>query len=202
MELNFDPKKLKVVNIDEVHPNEWNPKEKNHKKVEDIKKSIELHGFKAPVQVRSNDGKYEIIDGEQRWTAMKELGATQIVIYDNGVISDEDAKNETLWWQVQVPFETISLANLVTELDQLNLSLPYNEKEIAEFAEMSEFNFDQYDNERPDEDGNDDIKTFVVKLTAEQYEIVTGAINQIKEDNDCSDPRALELLAADYLAGA
>lgn len=202
MELTFDPKKLKVVGIDEVHPNPWNPKEKNHKKVEDIKKSIELHGFKAPVQVRNNKGKYEIIDGEQRWTAMKELGATQIVIYDNGVISDEDAKNETLWWQVQVPFETISLANLVTELDQLNLSLPYNEKEIAEFAEMSEFNFDQYDKERPEEEGNDDIKSFVVKLTAEQYEIVTSAIEQIKEDNDCSDPRALELLAADYLAGA
>lgn len=202
MELTFDPKKLKVVGIDEVHPNPWNPKEKNHKKVEDIKKSIELHGFKAPVQVRNNEGKYEIIDGEQRWTAMKELGATQIVIYDNGVISDEDAKNETLWWQVQVPFETISLANLVTELDQLNLSLPYNEKEIAEFAEMSEFNFDQYDKERPEEEGNDDIKSFVVKLTAEQYEIVTSAIEQIKEDNDCSDPRALELLAADYLAGA
>lgn len=202
MELTFDPKKLKVVSIDEVFPNPWNPKEKNHKKVEDIKKSIELHGFKAPVQVRNNEGKYEIVDGEQRWTAMKELGAKQIVIYDNGVMSDEDAKNETLWWQVQVPFETISLANLVTELDQLNLSLPYNEKEIAEFAEMSEFNFDQYDKDRPEDEGNDDIKSFVVKLTAEQYEIVTSAINQIKEDNDCSDPRALELLAADYLAGA
>ena len=202
MELTFDPAKLKRVGIEEVQPNPWNPKEKNHKKVEDIKKSIQIHGFKAPVQVRSNDGVYEIIDGEQRWTAMKELGAKEIFIYDNGEVSDEDAMNETLWWQVQVPFDTEPLANLVVHLNELKVELPYNAKEIAEFGEIAKFNYEHQDDEKP-ADGNDDIKSLVIKMTAEQHEIARKALDQIKQDNDdCSDARAMELLSADYLAGA
>lgn len=196
----YELDKIKKVKIDEVRPNSWNPKEKNHKKVEDIKKSIEMHGFKQPVQVRSNDG-YEIIDGEQRWTAMKELGATEIYIYDNGVISDEDAKNETLWWQVQVPFETVELAHLVTELSAMEFELPYTPKEIAEFKEMSEFDFDKYGKDRPEDADPEEPKSFAVKLNPEQYRIVMEAIENIKEQNECGDARALELLAADYLAG-
>lgn len=199
MELTYDEKAIKRVPIDDVRPNSWNPKEKNHKKVEDIKKSIEMHGFKQPLQVRSNDG-YEIIDGEQRWTAMKELGATEIFIYDNGTVSDEDAKNETLWWQVQVPFETVGLAHLVAELDALEMQLPYTEKEVAEFKGMAEFDF-EYDGERPDDGNQDDVKTLTIKMNSEQFEVANRALEHIKEENDCGDGRAMELLAADYLAG-
>lgn len=194
MELKFDPKNLKTVPIDEVFPNPWNPKEKNHAKVKDIEKSIKLHGFKAPIQVRSNDGRYEIIDGEQRWTAMKNLGATEIVIYDNGEISDADAKNETLWWQVQVPFETIELAKLVRELDDMEMELPYSAKEVAEFKGMLE---------QDPNSGNDkgDIKTLNIKLSPDQFEVVTRALEFVKSENECGDGRAMELICADYLAG-
>lgn len=200
MELDKQEDKLKKVKIDDVRPNSWNPKDKEHENLENIKKSIKMYGFKQPVQVRQNNG-YEIIDGEQRWTAMKELGAKHIYIYDNGEVSDEDAKNETLWWQVQVPFEAIGLANLVTELDGLEMELPYSPKEIKEFAEMSKFDFDQYDEERPDDGSDLEFKSFTVQLSVDALAVVTEALEKIKEENDCSDARALELMAADYLAG-
>lgn len=194
MELKFDPANLKKVAIDEVFPNPWNPKEKDHQKVKDIEKSIKLHGFKAPIQVRSNDGRYEIIDGEQRWTAMKNLGAKEIYIYDNGEIADADAQNETLWWQVQVPFETIKLAHLVRELDEMEMELPYSKKEIADFKGMLE----QGDG---DGEGKGDVKSLNVKLSAEQFEIITRALEFVKSENECGDGRALELICADYLSG-
>lgn len=204
MELKEYNGKVERVAIDDVVPNTWNPKEKDHAKVKDIERSITKNGFKQPVQVREHPtqkGKYEIIDGEQRWTAMKNLGATEIYVYNNGVVKDEDAKSETIWWQVQVPFETISLANLVTELADMEVELPYSTKELAEFREMSEFDFDKYDSERPGDDDNLEFKTFTVKLGTEAFEVLQSALTIIKEENDCSDARAVELMAADFLAG-
>lgn len=194
MELKFNPENLKKVAIDDVYPNPWNPKEKQHQKVKDIEKSIKLHGFKAPIQVRSNGGQYQIIDGEQRWTAMKNLGATEIYIYDNGDVEDLDAQNETLWWQVQVPFETIKLAALVRELDSMDMELPYSEKEINEFKGMLE------QDPNGDKD-NGDVKSLNFKLSPDAFELVQQAISHVKEENECSDGRALELICADYLSG-
>lgn len=204
MELKEYNGKVVRVKIDDVVANTWNPKEKQHAKVKDIEKSIKKNGFKQPVQVRQHptqEGKYEIIDGEQRWTAMKNLGATEIYVYDNGVVADKDAQSETIWWQVQVPFETISLANLVTELANMDVELPYTTKELAEFREMSEFDFDKYDNERPGDEEEPEFKNFSVKLGSDAYDIVQQALTVIKEENDCSDARAVELMAADFLAG-
>ncbi len=194
MELKFNPENLKKVAIDEVYPNPWNPKEKQHMKVKDIEKSIKLHGFKAPIQVRSNKGQYQIIDGEQRWTAMKNLGATEIYIYDNGEVEDLDAQNETLWWQVQVPFETIKLAALVRELDNMDMELPYSEKEINEFKGMLEQGHD-------DDKDNGDVKSLNFKLSPDQFELVKRAVDFVKSENECGDGRALELICADYLSG-
>jgi hypothetical protein len=204
MELTGYEDKIIKVAITDVLPNTWNPKEKNHAKVADIERSITKNGFKQPVQVREHPtqkGKYEIIDGEQRWTAMSNLGATHIYIYNNGVVSDEDAKSETIWWQVQVPFETISLAHLVTELSMLEMELPYNAKELAEFKEMAEFDYDKYDQERPGDEEDLEFKTFTVKLGADAYQVLMDALETIKEENDCSDARAIELMAADFIAG-
>lgn len=197
--------KIKVVPIDKVVPNTWNPKEKNHKKLADIMRSIEMYGFKQPVQVRQHPnlkGSYEIIDGEQRWTALQNLGASQVAIYDNGVVSDEDAQNETLWWQVQVPFDEIPLAKLVASLDELNLELPYTEDELKTFKEMAGFDFANYEKERPEDEEDDGFKTVLVKVTEPQYNIIMQALDkaiQLDPDN-ISQARALELISADYLA--
>lgn len=199
----YDESKIKLVPIEDVIPNTWNPKEKNHAKVVDIEKSIKKHGFKQPIQVRTHptqEGKYEIIDGEQRWTAMGRLKATQIPVYDNGVVSDADAQNETLWWQVQVPFETINLAELVVDLHNQGMELPYSEAEVLEFKNMFE---PKTPEEEPEENEPPmDLKSLNIKLTPEQFEIVTEALETIKNENECGDGRAMELMAADYLAGA
>lgn len=199
--MELDIKKIKKVNIDDVRPNSYNPKEKNHKKIEDIKKSIKLNGFKQPIQVRDNNG-YEIIDGEQRWTAMRELGYKEIYIYDNGKISDEDAKNETLWWQVQIPFDEVKLAPLVVELSNLGLEVPFSTEELNDLKGLAEFDFGEYSSDRPDFEDEDGVKTLSIKMTEEAYNVIKRAIAKLQEEiPDAGEARAIELICANYLGG-
>lgn len=203
MELSKYEENVKRVPIDKVHANSWNPKQKNHAKVKDIETTIKLHGFKQPVQVRQHPklkGEWEIIDGEQRWTAMRNLGADFIYIYDNGKVSDDAAKNETLWWQVQIPFETVELAHLVVDLNAMEMELPYSESEIIDFKEMIGGGSEESGEEEESQD-SDGLKSITFKLPSDAYAVVKQAMDSIKKEYEFTDGRALEMLCADYLAG-
>lgn len=207
-QVDFDPTKIKKVSIDKVIPNTWNPKEKNTKEYEKLRESIFTKGLRGAVAVRvhpTKKGKYEIIDGEQRYTAAKELGYEEIHIYNEGVVDDKEAKELTIWWQQQVPFEKITEAYLVAELVEAhgieNVELPYSEAEIAQFQNLAEFKFEDYKNEdekEPEFDG--DVKTLKLTLSKEAYDIIKTAMKRVMDENSCGEARALELIAADYLS--
>lgn len=198
----YEPSRLAIIPIEKVKANSWNPKDSETKEFNQVVRSLELYGFRQPILVReSDDGKYEILDGEQRFTAAKELAYTDVPVYNLGKISDTEAKAATIWMEVQVPFNEIDLSHLVVELDEASVALPYTEAEIADFRHMSEFSFDNFD----DDDGefeDNDVKTFKVVLGEEAYQIVTKAVKKVQDDNDCSEARAIELICADYLAGS
>jgi len=60
---------------------------------QELKASIEKHGFKIPILVRQlPDGKYELIDGEHRIQVVKELGWDKIP----AVITDDDEYKATM----------------------------------------------------------------------------------------------------------
>jgi len=65
----------------------------NDEQFEELKASIKTHGFTVPILVRpTEDGKYELIDGEHRIQAAKELGYTKIP----ACIIEADDKKATL----------------------------------------------------------------------------------------------------------
>lgn len=68
------------VDVDAIHPNEYNPNRQSDHDFELLCKSIEEDGFTQPIIVQIKDN--EIVDGEHRWRAMKALGHKQVpVIY-------------------------------------------------------------------------------------------------------------------------
>ena len=199
----FDIKNLSIENVDLINKNNYNPKELDTKEYKQIVRSIDINGFAQPIIVRDNPDKtsaykYIIIDGQNRYLAAKELGYTEIPIYNAGDISDKDAKAFTLWAQTQVPFNEIDLSHLVVELDEASVALPYTEAEIADFRHMSEFNFDNFDDDE-DDFGDMEVKTFKVTLSDEAYQIVTKAVKKVQDENDCSEARALELMSIEFL---
>ena len=199
----YDKDRLVIVPIESVKANPWNPKDKETKEFKQVVRSLELYGFRQPILVREKDGLdgFEILDGEQRYTAATELGYSEVPVYNLGKISDTEAKAATIWMEVQVPFNEIDLSHLVVELDELEVALPYTEAEIEDFKHMSEFNFDTFDDDEGEFDDTD-VKTFKVTLSDEAYQIVTKAVKKVQDDNDCSEARAIELICADYLAGS
>jgi len=143
--LKFDPQKIEVVNIEKVKPNKWNPKQKNTNEYKKVKESIKKKGLRLPIIVRENEEHYEIIDGEQRYTASKELGYKKVIIYNEGKISDKEAKELTIWYQQQVPFDEIMLAEMIEEMTRMydikDLELPFDEKEIEELQQLVKFDW-------------------------------------------------------------
>ena len=100
-------------------------------------KSLEINGQRAPVYVRENEG-FEIVDGEQRWRGMKKLKSTQILIYNFGVMADKEARELTVWFQQQVPFDPEREARFVLDFvkEYPDFKLPYNKREILKFEEF------------------------------------------------------------------
>jgi uncharacterized ParB-like nuclease family protein len=151
-----------VVNINMVQPNDYNPKvdykedEENAKEFEKIKESIKIAGQIQPVIVRElDDGKYEIINGYHRWSAMKELGSEEIEIKNLGKIDFDIAISRALLTEdTKVPVDAIELANLMKELvtDEKPIEywqelLPYTGEVIKSKIDLLDFDFTQYDEE-------------------------------------------------------
>jgi hypothetical protein len=193
----------KIVPIDEVRPNSWNPKDEDTEEYQIVKKSIETRGQREAISVRQNKD-YEILDGEQRWRACKELGWEKVLIYDWGEISDKDAKEETIWKEIQVPFNEIKLAELVAQhtAENPDFNLPFSDEQIQAYKDMASFDWDQY-NQDNNTDEMEEIRTINIKCTMSQYKLIMDTINKVKDETDSSsEGRALELIIADYLAGA
>jgi hypothetical protein len=138
----FDREKLDIVNINTVRPNTWNPKAEDTDEYRRIVESLRQNGQRLPIVVRELDG-YEIIDGEQRWRGMKELKAKKILIYNEGEIDDQRARELTIAYEQQVPFDPLDLAELVADMfsQYENVKLPYDEDSIREMINLLSFDW-------------------------------------------------------------
>ena len=202
MNKDFNPENIERVSIDLVHPNNYNPKAENTKEYYDVLESLKQNGLMSFIFVREVDGEdgFEIVDGEHRYLAAKELGYPEIYVYNLGKISEEEAKALTLWFEVQVPFDNVELAPIVVELSKLNIKLPYTEEQVEKFAELQKFDFDDLgeDEPVPEEEG---FGNLTIKLTPEQFMFIDGRIKDAMRVEDVSEGRALELIVADGVAG-
>ena len=200
---DFDPTKIKKIDINKVIPNDYNPKEHNTKEYREVVRSIKINGLKQPIFVRESEDsdKFIIVDGEQRYTAAKEVVYKEIYIYNLGHISEDEAKALTVWFEVQVPFNSVELAPIVIHLNKANIEVPYSDEEIIKFEEMLQFDFNNYNTEEPNFQEDDDLKTLNIKMTAEQFQVVDDAIQFLVKNENISEGRALELLCANGING-
>lgn len=67
------------IPIDSVKPNPYQPRtDFSEEKIKELAASIKKDGLLQPIIVRDNEGEYEIVAGERRWQACKEIGFTTI----------------------------------------------------------------------------------------------------------------------------
>lgn len=205
--ITIDPKKLQVVDIKLVRPNTWNPKDKDTDEYKQVFASIKENGLMGFIVVRDNpqgESLYEIIDGEQRWNSCVEQDYTQIVIYNEGTVDDRRARELTVWWQAQVPFNKLSLAKMVTNMIEAygDIHSYFNEKELADMQKLAKFNWDQYKPAAsPPPPIGELMKNFMVQVTASQLDIIQQALEKARKvsGEDITDSKALEFICVEYL---
>lgn len=195
----FSKENIQKVNISDLLFNDWNPKD-NEKQYLKVKQSLEVHGLMTLVFVRETDEGLEVVDGNSRVRAAKELGYSEIYVYNLGKISEAEAKQLVLYFQVQVPFVFDMLAPLAMELDTAGMELPFNEKEMEKFRELEAFNMDTaFKDEEPipeeeQEEIVEKLKTYKIKLEPEDFDLIRNAIDKVVMSETVNEGRALELL--------
>lgn len=208
----IDPRKLKVVPISQVRPNTWNPKDKDTREYKQVYDSIKANGLMGFIVVRLNpttiDGievPYEIIDGEQRYTSCKELEYEEIVIYNEGEVTDKRAQELTIWWQAQVPFNRLSLAKMVNKMIEQygDIHSYFNEKQLEDMKKLAKFDWGQYQPaSAPPPPVGQLLKNFMVQVTNDQYGTIQEALKiiKLKTNEDINDAEALVSLCQKYIA--
>lgn len=148
--VNFRTNKL-IVSIDKIRPNRWNPNVMDKFMFNKQKKSIDELGFLGSILVREHEvpSYYEILDGEHRWKALKEAGATEVPVESIGKIDDKEAQLLTvLINNLHGKDDVFKRAKILEALDAGQLSLlPMTEEEIEHEKQFVEFDFSIYETE-------------------------------------------------------
>lgn len=159
--MNKFPTTRLEVDIELVYPNSWNPNLQSEKMFEEAKRSITNFGFVDPVFVREyGDGTYQIIDGEHRWKACKELGYTKLIIESYGVVDEAVAKILTMNMnKIRGEHDIMKEAALYKSLNENQLTLLSAEKkEIDNALQLLNFDFSQYENAEITEEEKQELK--------------------------------------------
>lgn len=161
------------VDVTQIRVNDWNPKLKRSEEYLRVKESVDLNGQVQPIIVRETgeeDVKYEILDGEQRFTALKELGEEKVWILNLGKVKDEEARASTIWLEQAVPFDDAMLGELLIEL-QNKVELPYTDEEIELIAGVQLTGDEEEDDEEEDKDVPTTANCKLVILKNDEWEI-------------------------------
>ncbi|HLN63082.1 MAG TPA: ParB/RepB/Spo0J family partition protein [Symbiobacteriaceae bacterium] len=136
---------VRLLPIDMLHPNPWNPNVCDAKTMRRIRKAIERDGFDDPIICRPHPekpGEWQIVDGLHRWTLLKEMGATHIPA-TVGDYTDQEAKLKTITTNYlhgsAVPLRLAALIhdlNREMTLDEIEAALPYERVELEDSLEL------------------------------------------------------------------
>lgn len=138
----------KEVPVDSIFPNPWNPNTQSPFIFDKVKKSIKEFGFVDPILVRElKDETYEIIGGEHRWKAAKELGFTMLPVDCMGKIDDAKAKAMCVLANLHGQEDSVRVAKLVKTLtSEQQTLLPYDQEYLDQLSKMLDFDFEQFNN--------------------------------------------------------
>lgn len=74
-----DENGILFIDINSISPNSKQPRKNfNEEKIEELARSIEVHGILQPIMVRKTGDGYEIVAGERRWRAARKAGLKKV----------------------------------------------------------------------------------------------------------------------------
>jgi len=148
---------------------------------------------------------YEIIDGEHRWKAAKQLGYEKVPCWDLGPVDDETAKQLTIVLnETRGQPDDSRLKNLLDDLlksrpqERLLDVLPFSKERFEELTQHREIDWNalQQQRDKMNEDSGDRWKELVYRMPADAAAVVERAIKTLVESEGFNhDWQALEMMA-------
>ena len=203
---------IKTIPINQIKENNWNPNELDENGFKALVQNIKDNrvGYTQPIELREiAQDQYEVIDGAHRLKACKEAGLTEIQCVISGY-DDTQAKLETIAKnKIRGTINLVKAANLISELNK-DITLEeiagrsfYSQQEIQDSLKLLEIppDFEMGLKEIAEKEELEAPVT-VQFVTKEQAEIIEGAVGLVCSREKTKRGRALELICADFLAGA
>jgi len=141
------------IPVEHIYPNNWNPNRQKQTTFEKEKESIRKFGMIDPLLVRdlTTDGvpRFEIIDGEHRWRASKDVGLDAIPCVITH-FDDETARRLTITMnELRGDADPILLAEMLSDLTEsvevndLLSTMPWSEKQLSNILEVASLDLDE-----------------------------------------------------------
>lgn len=119
----------KVVSIDELVANDYNPNRMPKAEMKLLAECITKYGFLFPIIVSWDEkiGKYRIIDGYHRYETLKRLGAKEASVIDMAIPYHDAVQLTVLMNRIKGMHQVEKMSDLVVKLEDLGLE----DKEIS-----------------------------------------------------------------------
>lgn len=109
-----------MIDMDEIKPNPWNPNSMNADLFNELTRDIEEYGFVQPILVANapeeKDYKYQIVDGEHRYDALKILGVDKMPCYIVDLDEDHQKFKTVRMNRLRGKMDTKKFTSLVEDL--------------------------------------------------------------------------------------
>jgi ParB-like chromosome segregation protein Spo0J len=113
----------KVVKLDELLPNTYNPNRMPDTEMGLLKECIIKYGFLFPIITSWDEEKrkYRIIDGYHRYEALKRIGATEVAILDMELPYHDAVQLTVLMNRIKGLHQVELMSDLIVSLEDLGL---------------------------------------------------------------------------------
>ncbi len=175
----------KIVDIDSIVSNPYNPNVMTDSIFQKMKLTIQDKGLFGSIIVRPFAGCYQILDGEHRWKACKELGYKELPVECSvNEISDSDTKFWTVYFNNTKGKDDIEKRSKIFESLDAGQSqlLPFTEEEIRHEKELFKFDFSQYETKDPGIPSDTLVQILSFKFTDDEWKVVQDAIQFAKSE--------------------
>jgi len=207
------PLRSERIPTERLFPNPWNVNEMSPEMFQKELASIAEFGFVVPLLVRTHPWEpdaYQIIDGEHRWRAGKELGMISFPVSIIEVDDDTAQQLSIVLNETRGSANQLKLASLVrslaarTDPEKLQRVMPFSRERFDEMLgrlDESRIDFDALKQKRQSMNSEGGWVERVFRLPADSATVVDDALRKIMEAEQIDEQwRALELMAADSLA--
>ncbi len=142
-----------TIDINKLQKANWNYKKDDESKMQKLIKAMRKRGQIVNLIVRPiGKGKYEVINGNHRYDALKSIGAKTAYCCNLKKVSDHEARliaTETNHLEFET--DTASFARMIEEISrevsiqEMEETIPFDEKEINGYIDMINFDWTKLD---------------------------------------------------------